>query len=430
MAEGPAGYVAVLRRNRWFRRLWYGQLTSQLGDWFDTIALYILLQELTGSRTALAALLVAQCLPSAFVGLGAGVVVDRLPRKAVMIAADLGRALLVLLFLFVHRADQVWIVYAVTVLKFALTAFFEPAREAVVPNVVGRDELVAANGLAGLTWSVMLTAGAALGGVVVGTLGKPTAFVLDAASFALSAAFTWSVPVPEVHLEGRPDTHPWQEFREGVGYLLRHRDVALYALSKTFWSLGGGVLLLLPVFGREVFPLGREGALSMGLLYAARGVGAGVGPLLAQRLSGGSVRGLRRALGPGFFLMALGYLLFSAAPDLPWAAGALVIAHVGGSTQWVFSTALLQLRVPNRLQGRVFAIELTLLTLVTSLSSYLAGVAADAGCPPRTLARALAATFLPSALALTLLLWPAPASEPTPPTEPGPGPRLPAGAAE
>jgi MFS family permease len=412
MAGQPVGYLAVLRRNRWFRRLWYGQLTSQLGDWFDTIALYVLLQELTGSRTALAALLVAQCLPSALIGLGAGVVADRLPRKAVMIAADLGRALLVLLFLFVHRADQVWVVYAVTVLKFALTAFFEPAREAVIPNVVGRDELVAANGLAGLTWSVMLMAGAALGGVVVGTLGKSTAFALDAVSFALSAAFTWSVPVPEVHLEGRPDTHPWQEFREGIGYLLRHGDVALYALSKTFWSIGGGgVLLLLPVFGREVFPLGEGGALSMGLLYAARGVGAGVGPLLAQRLSGGSVRGLRRALGPAFLLMGLGYLLFSVAPDLPRAAGALVIAHVGGSTQWVFSTALLQLRVPNRLQGRIFAIELTLLTLATSLSSYLAGVAADAGCPPRTLARILAATFLPPALALPLLLWRAPAPE-------------------
>jgi MFS family permease len=412
MAQGPVGYLAVLRRNRGFRRLWYAQLTSQLGDWLDAIALYILLLRLTGSGTAIAVLLVAESLPSALVGLGAGVVVDRLPRKAVMIAADLGRALLVLLFLLVQRADQVWLIYAVSVLKFALTAFFEPAREAVVPNVVGRDELVAANGLAGLTWSVMLTAGAALGGVVVGTLGTAAAFVLDAATFVLSAVFIWGVAIPEGHLAERPETHPWQEFREGVRYLLGHGDVALYALTKALWSVGGGgVLLLLPLFGRQVFPLGREGALGMGLLYAARGVGAGIGPLLAQRLSGGSLRGLRRALGPGFLLMAVGYLLLSAAPDLPRAAGALVVAHIGGSTQWVFSTTLLQLRVPNRLQGRVFAIELTLLTLAMSLSSYLTGVAADAGWSPRALARVLAATFLPSALALTLLLWRAPTAD-------------------
>jgi predicted MFS family arabinose efflux permease len=404
-----ADYVTLLRRNPWFRRLWYGQLTSQLGDWFDTIALYVVVQRLTEAKTALAMLLVAQCLPAALVGLGAGVVVDRLPRKAVLIATDLGRAALVLCFLFVRRPDQVWILYAVSVLKFTLTAFFEPAREAVVPNVVGRDELVLANSLAGLTWSTMLMGGAALGGLVVDTLGTPTAFALDAASFLLSAGFTATVPIPEAHLVDRRPAHPWHELREGVGYLLGHRDVAVYALSKTLWSIGGGgVLLLLPLFGRDVFPVGRDGSLSMGLLYAARGVGAALGPVAAARLAGVSVTRLRRALGPGFLLMGTGYLLFGAAPDLPAAACCLVLAHVGGSTQWVFSTALLQLRVPNRLQGRVFAIELTLLTLAAALSSYLAGVAADAGWPPRTLAQILGATFLPWAVGLTLLLWPAP----------------------
>jgi MFS family permease len=414
MKGHPVGYVAVLRQNRWFRRLWYGQLTSQLGDWFDLIALYALLLRLTGSKTALATMLVAQCLPPALVGLGAGVVVDRLPRKAVLIATDVGRALLVLCFLFVRQPEQVWIVYLVTALKFTLTAFYEPAREAVVPNVVGPDELVAANGLAGLTWSVMLMGGAALGGLVVDRLGTTTAFILDALSFLVSAGFTATVPIPEVHLENRAAVHPWHELREGIRYLLGRRDVALYALSKTLWSLGGGgVLLLLPLFGKEVFPLGRDGSLSMGLLYAARGVGAGLGPVLAMRLAGTSIRGLRRALGPGFVLMGLGYLLFSVAPALLPAAGALVVAHIGGSIQWVFSTTLLQLSVPNRLQGRIFATEQTLLTLAAALSTYGTGVAADAGWTPRLLAQVLAATFFAPALAFLLLLWPAPPLEAT-----------------
>jgi len=409
MGHAPAGYLALLRHNRAFRRLWYAQLASQLGDWLDSIALYALLLRLTGSATALAGLLVAQFLPSVLLGPFAGVLADRWPRKRILIAADLGRAALVLLFLLVRDADQIWLAYAVTFLQFALTALFEPAREAIIPGVVARAELVAANGISGLTWSVMLAGGAALGGLSAATLGPELSFVLDSASFLLSAAFITTVPVRETHLEGRVEAHPLAELREGAAYLLAHRDVALYALSKTLWSIGGGgILVLLPLFGKEVYPLGRDGALSMGLLYAARGVGAGLGPVLAQRWGGGSVRALRRALGPGFLLMGLGYLLFSHAPGLLTAAAALVLAHIGGSTQWVFSTALIQLEVPGRLQGRVFAAELTLLTLATCVSSYAVGLAADAGWSPHALALGLSATFVPPGLALLLLLGPAP----------------------
>src|ERR671932_1525892 len=109
MSTQSVGYIALLRRNRAYRRLWYGQVVSQLGDWFDSIALFALLLKLTGSGQAVGALMVAQFLPSTIVGLWAGVVIDRLPRKLVMIATDIGRALLVLLFLLVHDASQVWI---------------------------------------------------------------------------------------------------------------------------------------------------------------------------------------------------------------------------------------------------------------------------------------------------------------------------------
>jgi MFS family permease len=409
MASQAGGYLAVLRDSQPFRRLWYGQVASQLGDWLDTIALYTLVLRLTGSATAVAGLLIAQALPSVLVGLWAGVVIDRLPRRAVLIAADLGRAALVLLFLVVREPGQVWLVYAVTFGKFTLTAFYEPAREALVPDVVPRERLVAANGLSGLTWSVMLTGGAALGGLVAGNLGTDVAFLLDSVSFVVSAAFTVAVVVTESHLTVKRRAHPLLELREGIVYLLRRRDVTLYALSKTFWSLGGGcVLVLLPLFGQKVFPLGRDGALSMGLLYAARGVGAGVGPLLAMRVGGGSALSLRRALGLGFLVMGLGYLLFAGAPGLALAACALVVAHCGGSVQWVFSTALLQLSVPGRLQGRVFAVEWTLLTLAICVGSYAAGAAADAGWSPRALALAGGLAFVPPGILLIVLLWPAP----------------------
>ncbi len=408
MSIQPIGYVKLLRNNKAFRRLWYGQVVSQLGDWFDSIALFALLLRLTGSGQAVGMLMVAQFLPSAIVGLFAGVVVDRLPRKLVMILSNLGSAALVLLFLLVHDASQVWIIYIVAILKMSLVAFFDPARTAITPNVTTRDELIAANAISGATWSAMLAIGAALGGLVAGTLGTDAAFMIDSGSFVLSALFIWAVPVHETHLGERTPTSKIQEFREGLAFVFSQRDIALYTLTKSLWSLAGGVLLLLTLFGRQIFPLGVDGALSIGLLYAARGVGAGIGPLLARRFGGDGERFLRRAIGPAILLTGAGYLLVSGAPSLLLASLGVMIAHIGGSTQWVFSTSLLQLNVPNRLQGRVFAVEGALLTLATALSSYMTGGAADAGWTPRALAVLLSGVFVLPGLALGFALWPTP----------------------
>ncbi|MFO7167135.1 MAG: MFS transporter [Chloroflexota bacterium] len=418
MSAHSIGYVALLRSNRPFRHLWYGQIVSQLGDWFNSIALYTLLLRLTGSGQAVGLLLVAELLPATLVGPWAGVLVDRLPRKHLMVLADVGRALLALLFLLVRDVGDIWIVYLVTVLKVVLAALFEPARSAVIPAVTTREELVPANAISGATWSAMLAIGAALGGLVAGTLGTDAAFVIDAASFLLSGVIIWRIPIREEHLGARPTTSGVQELAEGVAYLRSRRDVALYALAKALWSLGGGVLVLLTLFGRQIFPVGADGALSIGLLYAARGVGAAIGPLLAQRLGGASQTFLRRMIGPSILCSALGYLLMSAAPSLWLAALAVMLAHMGGSTQWVFSTVLLQLNVPNRLLGRVFAAELALLTLATAASSYVTGVAADAGWEPRALAVALALVFVPPGLLLLLALWrrPRPSDAPEPVT--------------
>jgi MFS family permease len=402
------GYIGLLRNNKAFRRLWYGQVVSQLGDWFDSIALFALLLKLTGSGQAVGALLAAQFLPSTVVGLWAGVIVDRLPRKLVMIAANLGSAALVLLFLLVRDAGQVWIIYVATVLKMSLVSFFDPARTAVTPLITRREELIAANALSGATWSAMLAIGAALGGIVAGTLGTDAAFVIDAASFALSAALIATVPIHEAHLHERVPARVLHEFREGLRFVFSQRDIAIYTMTKMLWSLGGGVLLLLTLFGRRIFPLGVDGALSIGILYAARGVGAGIGPLIARHLGGDGERFLRRAIGPSFFFTAVGYVVVSGSPSLLFAFLGVMIAHVGGSIQWVFSTALLQMCSPNRLQGRVFAVEGALLTLATALSSYATGIAADTGWQPRVLALALAGLFVAPGAALALLLWRAP----------------------
>lgn len=399
------GYLTLLRSNTPFRRLWYGQVVSQLGDWFDSIALYALLPKLTGSEQSIGLLLLAQFLPSALLGSWAGVIVDRLPRKLTMIATDLGRALLVLSLLLVRDGSMVWLAYAAIALKFTLSAFFEPARTAIIPAVTQREELVAANAIGGATWSAMLALGAALGGLVAGTLGTDAAFVIDAASFGLSAALIWSVRVTETHTVDRAETNQLQELKAGFSYLSDNRELLLLGLSKGLWSISGGILVVLTLFGRRMFPLGVDGALSIGLLYAARGVGAGIGPLVATRFGGSSEQFLRRMIGPAILLSGVGYCLLAFAPTMPLALVAVMIAHCGGSIQWVFSTACLQMRLPDNFQGRVFAIELAFLTLTTGISSYVTSLLADHGWSPPMLSLLMAALFVPPGAWLSWALW-------------------------
>src|SRR5205814_5352883 len=182
-------YVSILRTNRNFRLLFIGQTISQLGDWFNAVAVYALLLDLTGSATAVAWMMIVQFLPVAVVGPMAGVVVDRVDRRRLMIAADLVRGCLILGLLAVRTADQVWIAYAVMALTVGASAFFEPARTATIPNITSDEELLPANALASATWSAMLAAGASIGGLVTAIAGRNVAFTINAASFFWSALF-------------------------------------------------------------------------------------------------------------------------------------------------------------------------------------------------------------------------------------------------
>jgi Arabinose efflux permease len=409
------GYIALLRGNHDFRRLWIGRLISQTGDWFNSVALFTLLLNLTGSGEAVGLVLIIKLLPQFFVGPLAGVVADRFNRKTIMIWADVLRGLLVFGFLFVERPQQVWIVYLLSALEVILSSFFEPAESAAVPMIVKRDELIAANALGGATWSVTLAFGAALGGAVTDLFGRNTAFIIDAISFFVSAGFIWATRIPPLSKPARDrakrlsllEATGIADMIEGARYLKTNPHVLALLLVKSGWGLGGGVLLLLTIFGKEIFPLGRDGSASIGLLYAARGTGALIGPMIARWITNDSPRTMRRTISIAFFVSAIFYLLFSGSPSLILALLFVIGAHSGGSIQWVFSTTLLQLTVPNRFLGRVFALEMGFLTLAMSVSTYATGWGLDhAGLSARKMAALLGLAFMIPGIAwLFLQRW-------------------------
>src|ERR1041384_4671483 len=231
------GYVDLLRRNRSFRQLWLGQVVSQMGDWFDTLALYTLILQLTGSGRDVGLLLVARFVPSFFFGPISGVIADRFSRQRIMIISDILRAVVVLGFLFVRRADQLWIIYVLTVLQLGLSTFFEPAKTAAIPSIVADRELVAANSISSVTWSVMLTLGAAIGGVVTGLFGTDAAFILDALSYVLSAVLIFNVRLPKRPKRERRKLSLLQalgitETMEGARYVKRRPGVLALLLDR------------------------------------------------------------------------------------------------------------------------------------------------------------------------------------------------------
>jgi MFS family permease len=392
-------YLALLRQNRNFRLLYIGQTISQLGDWFNTVAVFALVLDLTGSATMVAWMLIVQFLPVAVVSPLAGVVVDRFDRRRLMIAADVVRGLLILGLLLVREPGQVWIAYVVMAVTVAATSFFEPARTATIPNITSERELMPANALSSATWSAMLALGASIGGLVTALAGRNVSFVINALSFFASSYFIAqtrydSTPPPAPPLSGWFALTGIPDLLEGLRYVRARAHVAALMFVKAGWGLAGGVLLLLSVFGQRVFPVGGSTAAGIGALYGARGIGAALGPIALRWILGQQPAGLRRSIGPAYFIVGAFYIALAFAPTLPLAALSVLLAHFGGAILWVFSTVLLQLEVPDRFRGRVFAAELALVTLTSSASSYLTAYALDqAAWSPRRMSLVLGTLF-------------------------------------
>lgn len=390
--------------------MYFGQAISQLGDWFNSVAVYALLLDLTGSATAVAWMMIVQFLPMAIVGPLAGVVVDRVDRRRLMIVADLFRGVMILGLLLVRQREQVWIAYVVTAVCVSAQAFFEPARTATIPNITAADELMPANALSSATWSAMLAVGASVGGLVTVLSGRNVAFILNGASFFASALLISltrydSTPPPVRRAPGLAALTGVPDLLEGLQYVRQRSHVAALMFVKAGWGLAGGVLLLLTIFGQRIFPVGATSAGGIGILYGARGIGAGLGPIALRWILGQTPKTLRRTIGPAYFIVGGFYVLLAAAPSLPLAALCVLCAHFGGSILWVYSTVLLQMEVPDRFRGRVFAAELALVTLTSSLSSYFTAYALDrAGWSPRTLSFTLGVMFcIPAFIWLALL---------------------------
>jgi len=367
--------LSVLTRQRDFRYLFLAELVVFGGDWFVLIPLVTLLQELTGSGLPGAIALAADTAVGALVLPLAGTFADRMNRRTLMIAANIGAIVAVTLLFAVRSAELAWIGPLGIGLAAVAKAVYTPAASAALPNVVDAADLAAANALAGSAWGTMAVVGASLGGVLSQVVSPYACFGITVVCLAAAALLVLRVrrPLQASRSGPRVAARPVQEIAEAMRYIRARPRVASLVTVKSAVGLGNGVLAAFSVLAVVTYGLG---AVATGLLFAARGVGVIVGPLLFRR-----VLEHRDWLVPGLAVSMLSYgVAYLAVSVTPWFWLVLVlvaVAHVSGGGNWVMSSYALQITVPDELRGRVFSTDHMITSLSISVSMLIAGALVD-----------------------------------------------------
>ncbi|HEX7170561.1 MAG TPA: MFS transporter, partial [Rubrobacter sp.] len=335
----------ALLKNARFLRLWIGQGTSFLGDAVSMVALVVLVVQITGSASAVGGALIARLLPT-LASPFAGVLADRLDRRLVLVASDLVRAVLVLGLIF---ARDLTTIYVLIFLMGLARTFFNPTVRAAFPGVVGGGDLTRANALIGGTFSVSETAGPALGGLLIATVGVEAAFVVDSATYLVSAALLSLTPLPRPQRE-EEGTGFGEDLRAGFAYLAGERVPLAIVVGAFLTVLTINITIPAEVFlAKETFDAGDAG---YGLLVGLYGGGMVLGSVLMAAL------GDRVRLLPFYFFSifatALALVGAGLSPTFILALGALVVAGIAHGTENVTTDTILQERVPDAHLGRVF----------------------------------------------------------------------------
>lgn len=385
--EAGHGLWNLLKTNAPYRRLWFAEFVSFVGDWFTLISLMQLVGEETGRKFAVGILFTVQMAPGLLLSSVAGRMADRFPRKHVMITCDWLRCAGALAFILPGVAGLSGTpfsvaMYGLVLFQHSVSAFFRPAASASVPSLVKPADLSSAGTLEGLAWSMGLIVGSALGGFAVAHLGTTACFLLDGGSFLLSAILLQSLPLRPA--AATRTNSGFGDFGELFTELKRNRALIPPILAKCAWGIGAAQLFLLTNFGGRVFGAGAESE-GFGLLYAARGIGTACGPALARRLLGDSDRAIARSIMFGFAAAAGFYFIFGLGAPLPVALFCIAGAHAGGSMIWIGATVLVQRKSPDSVRGRAFALEMALHTITAGAAPLLAAALCDRGVDPSTL---------------------------------------------
>ncbi|HET6889755.1 MAG TPA: MFS transporter [Pyrinomonadaceae bacterium] len=378
-------YMQLLRSNRSFRRLWVGQVISELGNWFNFIAALGLVRAVSHAAPEVTTIiLIVRLVPMTLFAPLAGAFADRWSRRTVMIVSDVARVAVALGMLLVRTPDDLWLAYTCTALLSVFGTFFDAAKNAAVPNITGDRDLLPANALMFSIRFLLMAIGAGLGGVTAAGVGYEAAFVVNALSFVVSAYSVWLIPDRETrHTPVSQATRVekrgyWSDIREGWSYILSHGPVAAILGINILWATGGGAVnLISDRLGGIVYAgqYGITGDGAVAALYFASGVGLFIGMMIARRI--GSylevAGGTTSFIGLGLVVQGLIFALIGLVPSLILACLLIFASRVVLAAEFAVQETLLMRLVPDNLRGRVSTTDRAAEFLIWSFSTAVAG---------------------------------------------------------
>jgi MFS family permease len=383
-------FVSLLRDNRNYRYTWAGQVVSEIGDHFNNIAVFSLAVAHTKSGLVVSGVMLSRAIPAVLIGPVAGVVLDRLNRKQVMIASDLIRAVVAMAFILTVRRTDTWLLYVLSALLMLASPFFTAGRASILPSIATKDELHTANSLTQTTQWTTLTIGTFLGGASVMQFGYQWAFFGNSLSFLISALCISRLFLagrgfrpPRSSLTEAEVVRPWHEYVEGLRYMRATPLILGLALINVGWATGGGAAqILFTVFGELVFNRGPAG---LGTIWSFAGVGLLCGGALAHTIGRRlSFTNYKRSIAICYVVHGGSYILFSQMRSFTWALVFIALSRAGVGFSSVMNMSQLLRCVPNGLRGRVFATMESTTWSVMMISMMLAGIASE-HWDPRTI---------------------------------------------
>ena len=382
-----AEFVDLLKRNRNYRFTWSGQVVSEIGDHFNNVAVFALALANTRSGLVVTGIMLSRAIPAVMAGPVAGVVLDRLDRKRIMIASDLIRAVVAIGFILAIPRSDTWMLYLLSALLMFASPFFTSGRSAILPTIANKQELHTANSLTQTTQWMTLTIGAFLGGTSIVQFGYKWAFTFNALSFLFSAACISRLRVERGNFRAERTSltedkvvRPWHEYTEGLRYMRASPLILGLALVGIGWASGGGAAqILFSLFGELVFNRGPAG---IGYLWAAAGVGLLVGGTFAHWLGKRiSFEAYKRTISICYVIHGGSYVIFSQMRDFQMALLFLGISRAAVAVSSVLNMSQLLRHVSDEFRGRVFATMETMQWSTMMLSMAGAGVASETWSP-------------------------------------------------
>ena len=312
-----------------------------------------------------------------------GLLADRANRKKLMIATNVLQIFLALAFIAVDGPEDIWWMFLCSGAMMALHGLYVTAERAAIPNIVNSEDLTTANALDSATWSTALCLGAFVGGLVVSEYGVTVAFIIDSITFLIGTVILLPLTVPQTYDKASSGSIITSSLKDmWIGQKRIQSDPRLFRIifAKTSWNIAGGGLagVFLVLAGNDIDFVGA--ALGFGIFFFARGVGTGIGPILARRLFKDSEK-WPRLVGILIVVSGLFYVLVGLSLDGPILLTLMLVtlAHTASGGNWVLSTVLTQQWVEDEMRGRVFSTDMLLLSIGQVISTISAGFLVENG---------------------------------------------------